>query len=194
MSTVIRIPEFLQYNPKLLDEIIFVHRDMQKTCVKLREKLVGLTFDSRNAAFLEIPTLPPIPIAAKRLYEFYQKLYGIFLNIEIMLVGILQAYNPGDATLAVRSSQVCQEIIDLSLAAMELRPLGAGWIPMCLVSAWGATSNNQSKDLLEKAWSRCWAPYSTMGLADCAKQFEALYQRLRFAVANANMSPPGCAL
>lgn len=190
MSSVIRIPEFLQYNPALLNEIMLVHGDVQKTCIKLREKMIELTLDSRNEAFLEIPKLPPIPIAPKRLYEFYQKLYGAFLNMEVMLIGILEAYNPGDATLAVRSSQICQEIIDLSLAALELRPLGAGWIPLCLVSAWAATSNNQSKSLLEKAWSKCWATYSTLDLPTSAKQPQKIYQRLRHAVANANMIPP----
>ncbi|KEF52560.1 uncharacterized protein A1O9_11403 [Exophiala aquamarina CBS 119918] len=190
MSSVIRIPEFLQYNPELLNEIISIHRDVQKTCIKLHAKLIEVKLDFRNQVFLEMPKQPRIPISPNRLYAFYQKLYGIFLNIEVMFNGILQAYNPRDATLAARSSQICQEIIDLSLAALDLRPLGAGWIPICFISAWAATSNEQSKALLEEAWYKCWATYSMLDLPSCGKQSEKLYQRLRQAVANANMIRP----
>lgn len=190
MSSVIRIPEYLQYEPKLLDEIVLVHRDVQKTCIKLREKMYEVTPDSRNEVFLDLPKLPRTKIAPKRLYAFYQRTYGVFLSFEVMLNGILQAYSPGDAMLAVRSFQICEELRDLSLAASELRPLGAGWIPVCLVSAWGASPDAQSKILLEQVWTECWADYSRLDLPACGKQLETLYKRLRHAVLNANVMSP----
>lgn len=185
MSSVIRIPEYLQYNPKLLDEIILDHRDMQKTCIMLREKMYEIAPDSRNEAYLDLPKLPRTKINPKRLYSFYQRMYGVFLSFEVMLNGILQAYIPGDTMLAARSSAICRELRDLSSAASDLRPLGAGWIPMCLVSAWAATSDARSKTLLEQTWAECWGAYSRQDLPACGKQSETLYKRLRHAVSSA---------
>lgn len=185
MSPVLRIAEFLQYDPKHLDEIVLLHRDMQRTCTILKEKLSEIVPDPQISTFINLPKLPPIKVASKRLYEFYQKMNGLFLTLEVMLNGILQAYNPEDVTLLARNSQICQEVVELSLAAQDLRPLGAGMIPVCLSSAWAATSDSSSRALLEETWSTCWAGTFDLNLIVAGQQSEMIYKQLRRAVLRA---------
>lgn len=190
-SSVLRIADFMQYEPNQIEEIVSLHRDMQRTCIKVREKMYETVPDPDIKTFIDLPKHPRMGVTSKRLHEFYQKIYGLFLSLEVMLNAILQAYCPGDATLLSRNLEICQEIAWLSYAAQELKPLGAGMIPVCLTSAWAATSDLGSRLLLEKTWSECWQGVFNLGLKTCGRQSDEIYKRLRRDVLNAGLvSPP----
>ncbi|KAK5064469.1 hypothetical protein LTR84_000302 [Exophiala bonariae] len=185
-SSVLAIADFMRYDPTKIDEIAHLHRDMQRTCVKLREKMYETLDGSDEKTFLDLPKHPRMEVTVKRLHDFYQKIYGLFLSLEVMLNAILQAYHPEDATLQSRNFEICQEIVWLSYAAQGLKPLGAGMIPVCLTSAWAATSDFSSRVLLEKTWSECWAGVFNLGLKTCGRQSAEIYERLRRDIWNAN--------
>lgn len=164
MSCIVRLPDFMRYNPELLYEIRENYTAVQETTKILRDKFVAAAaamldpHPEVNYEGLKIPK-PLMKLIPLRMHAFYQRTYAIYLALEIMLNGILRAYEPEDLLLIDESDHLCAEIISLCHQASIWKPMGAGWIPLCLVAAWSATTDMMRKTDLARVWNDLWSEY-----------------------------------
>lgn len=65
---------------------------------------------------------------------------------------ILQVYVPNDAALEQDMVDLTRSVIDLVIAGLTWKPLGAAWIPLCLVSVWGASTDDERRNEIARTW------------------------------------------
>jgi hypothetical protein len=187
MACLVRIPDFLRYNPELQDEIRSTYENVQATSKKLHERLVA----AAAAMMKPDPDLdsvkPTFRVPRLRMHAFYHRMYALVLCFEVMLNGILRGYNPEDVVLEKESLHISQEIINLTLEASFWRPIGAAIIPVCLMSAWAATTDIARRAQLERVWCECWTDLPERQLAVSAVPMATVFDRLRFAISRANL-------
>ena len=70
-----------------------------------------------------------------------QTAYAILSTLAVLLNGLLRAFDPWNASLMSESVFLCDEITAQAERASCYRPVGAGYIPLCLVVAWAASDN-----------------------------------------------------
>jgi hypothetical protein len=80
-------------------------------------------------------------ILVVRLHAHYQRMYGLGLVIVIILNCVLSALDTEDDDLIVESTFYATEILGLAADANRYRPLGAGYITLCLMAAWAGTND-----------------------------------------------------
>ena len=90
------------------------------------------------------------PTHTMRLHTRYQAAYGILLTLAIIANSILRAFDPYDISLVEESATFFNEIMALAEHASQYRPLGASYIPMCLIAAWAATNDTSRRAEVEK--------------------------------------------
>lgn len=184
MSCLVRLPDFMRYNPEILDEIKQNYAAVQGTSKVMHEKLVEAAAAMKNPS-TDLSTLHisrvMIKILPMRLHAFYQRTYAILLAVEILLNGVLRAYNPEDPILEEENQRLTREIIDLSLEGSMWKPIGAGWVPVCLISAWGATMDAARKKQIEKVWDESWLEITPQSLNVAASTIGDTFAALRLA-------------
>merc|ERR1711939_138659 len=193
MSCLVRLPEFMRYNPDTIWELRQNYQAVQATSKVMRERLS----EAATAMKSGVPAAPPfknpramIRVAPMRIHAFYQRTFSILLALEIILNGLLRAYSPEDYVLEVENDQLTREIIDLSLEGSIWKPIGAGWVPVCLISAWGATMDPARKTQIEKVWDESWAEISHHSLPFAASSIGDTFVQLRLAAFRGkSMSP-----
>ncbi|KAF5716034.1 hypothetical protein FMUND_6546 [Fusarium mundagurra] len=74
----------------------------------------------------------------------------IILTAALALNSLLRAAYPDDSVFLLEASTLANELITLAKAVSQYRPLGASYIPPCLVAAWATTSSLETqKDDIE---------------------------------------------
>jgi hypothetical protein len=72
------------------------------------------------------------------------------LTLATILNSILRAFDPCGISLAEDSASFVHEIITLAYRASQFRPLGASYIPLCLMTGWAATNDISKQADIEK--------------------------------------------
>lgn len=80
----------------------------------------------------------------------YRVGYGILLALASTLNGILRAFDPDDMTLVEESVSFSNDIMTIAAHASQYRPLGASYIPLCLIAAWAAIVDPSKQAEVEK--------------------------------------------
>jgi hypothetical protein len=194
MSCLVRLPEFMRYNPEILYEIQENYAAVQGTSKMIHEKFVEAAAAMKNPSAvlstLQISRMI-VKILPMRLHAFYQRTYAILLAVEILLNGILRAYTPDDHILEEENNRLTRTIIDLSLEGSIWKPIGAGWVPVCLISAWGSTMDPMRKKQIEKVWDESWKEITPTSLNVAASTIGETFDQLRLAAfRGSSYSPP----
>lgn len=184
MSCLVRLPDFMRYNPEILDEIKQNYSAVQGTSNAMHEKLLEAASAMKNPS-TDLSTLQisrvMVKILPMRLHAFYQRTYAILLAVEILINGILRAYEPEDQKLEEENQRLTRDIIDLSLEGSMWKPIGAGWVPVCLISAWGATMDPARRKQIEKVWDESWLEITPQSLNVSAASIGDTFAQLRMA-------------
>jgi hypothetical protein len=117
------------------------YRQMQAEFPELRQLLGGpIIFGATGKFVSPFPTVRPL--------TRFNVMYGIQLAISMILNAILRALDPNRTTLREESTAIASEILSLAKRESQHRPLGASYIPLCLVAAWGATEDQSTRDMM----------------------------------------------
>ncbi|CAP85504.1 hypothetical protein EN45_059800 [Penicillium chrysogenum] len=70
-----------------------------------------------------------------------QAAYAMLSTLAVLLNSLLRVFDPWNASLVSEAVFLCDEIATQAELASCYRPVGAGYIPLCLVVAWAASDN-----------------------------------------------------
>jgi hypothetical protein len=84
-------------------------------------------------------------VAPSKLHCHFQRTYGLALAVSIILNCVLRAFDPENVTLGIEAAQWSEEIIALAEAATIYRPIAASYMIICLIAAWGGSTNEAIK-------------------------------------------------
>lgn len=186
MSCIVRMPTFMHYDPTLLPEIQENYYAIQATSKILRDKYTAANLAVMdNNSLLNYQGLDVskhlIPLLPQRLACFYQRIYAIYLALEILLNGVLRAYEPDDKQLLDENLFLAQEIVTLARAAERWKPVGAGWIPICLVAAWTGCTDFTMKTEIAQAWQDVWQDMMAQPITLAALSSQEYFDGLRMS-------------
>jgi hypothetical protein len=91
----------------------------------------------------------PKTFLPRLLQAHYLRTYGIGLAITIVFNCMLQALSPNDYTYTTESTSLVEETLSHAEESNMYRPVGAGYIIMCLAAAWAATSDPDLRSRVE---------------------------------------------
>jgi hypothetical protein len=133
LRSIARIGEFLRY-PKLhLMEMASFYRQLLVDCRKVRlrlDQLTELTLQLQNP-------LQSYPIVKQ--HTAYQAAYGMANTFALIIGSILRIFDPSDYALVEDSERISEDVMELAENASQYRPVGSGYMPVCLIAAWAAT-------------------------------------------------------
>ncbi|KAA8642880.1 uncharacterized protein ATNIH1004_009639 [Aspergillus tanneri] len=130
ISTYVREPEFHVF------EIESAYKTMLVDLPKLR-RLVDKTTGEIAAA----EAVGSSPITLLRLLTRYQAMYGMLLAFAIILNRMLREFDPDDVVILQNSGCLFDQLMSLAHEACRHRPIGASYMPLCLVAAWAASTD-----------------------------------------------------
>ena len=81
----------------------------------------------------------------------YLRTYGLGLTITMFFNCIMQALNLDDSTFAAESTSFVEETLEHAAQSNVYRPVGAGYVILCLYAAWAATPDPQLRLSVELA-------------------------------------------
>ncbi|KAI9041470.1 Zn(II)2Cys6 transcription factor domain-containing protein [Aspergillus affinis] len=134
------MPQFIRSPEQHVFEIEATYTAMRADMSRLRELL-----NETSTKLFPTPDAPDPGILAMRTLTRYQAAYGILMALGIMLNRILSEFDPDDANLAADGVYIFDEMMILACEAARHRPLGSAYMPLCLASAWGATTDPMKK-------------------------------------------------
>ncbi|KAF2423717.1 hypothetical protein EJ08DRAFT_672424 [Tothia fuscella] len=137
LRNLAKFPRYVRHPELCMDEITMAYTQLVEEVPKLATLLVEIT-NSVRASWS--PTSSP-PIQAMRLLGIYQVSYGIGLTLAMILNRILRAFDPFNALLLQEFEPFLEQTMKVAEQALRNRPLGSGYVPICLVAAWSATSD-----------------------------------------------------
>ncbi|KAH7248624.1 uncharacterized protein BKA55DRAFT_728726 [Fusarium redolens] len=126
-----RIPKFLHEPLRYMDEIKTTYQEMRDNHARIQRHLESLKRQKSPSEDLR---------GRPKLSHKLRVMGAILLTAAIVLNRILRAIYPDDSVLLLEASTLANELITLAKMASHHRPLGASYIPPCLVAVWATTS------------------------------------------------------
>ncbi|EFQ99034.1 hypothetical protein MGYG_02046 [Nannizzia gypsea CBS 118893] len=83
-------------------------------------------------------------------HSFYQRSFGLSLTVAIILSCVVTGIDPDNAVVVDPSTYI-DEILEIAGSATIYRPLGASFVPMCLMMAWISTGDVTRRATIEAA-------------------------------------------
>ncbi|KAI2717879.1 transcriptional regulator family: Fungal Specific TF [Penicillium roqueforti] len=124
----------------------------------------------------------------------YLRTHGIGLAITTFFNCILQALDPSDYTCMVESKSLVKETLEHAQKSNVYRPVGAGYVIMCLSAAWAVTADPELRSMVEAALIDYHGDFVTRDVVNIPKELEQASVNLRLgltAQANAIFVPSG---
>ncbi|KAF5570394.1 hypothetical protein FPANT_13761 [Fusarium pseudoanthophilum] len=113
---------------------------------------------------------------------------AILLAAALALNSILRATYPDDSILLLEASTLANELIGLAKGVSQYRPLGASYIPPCLVAAWATSSALKAqRNDIEVLLTEYQKDYARMKWMENAMLLEALHGALLGRVLGPNI-------
>ncbi|OQD60255.1 hypothetical protein PENPOL_c025G00235 [Penicillium polonicum] len=122
-------------------------RPIYEKCKLLLGELKARTVDFETS---ELSTMPET-FMARILRAHYLRTHGIGLAITAFFNCILQALDPSDYACIIESRSLVEDTLIHAQKANVYRPVGAGYVIMCLSAAWAVTADPQLRSMVEVA-------------------------------------------
>ena len=123
----------------VLHEVEALKEDSQSILDAFRERIQ----DHRQSTSCE--HTEGLPGFWRVMHAHYARSFALQLTIEIILNSSLTALGSVNVDLAMESSKMSEEIVQLAEEVKEYRPLGALYMVICLTLAWLGADNEESK-------------------------------------------------
>lgn len=131
LKSLVHIPDLIREPFEHKDEIVIAYERMRLEIPLLKR---GLGVADALASESQTDATTKIRIQ-------YQVSYGLLLGCALMFNGYLRAFGADDGSMVEESDMMANEAIKLAHAASQYRPLGASFIPLCLIPAWAASDD-----------------------------------------------------
>jgi hypothetical protein len=116
---------------------------------------------------------------ARMIDAHYQRTYALGLSVSIMLNCVLCAIDIEDSSLLPQAEHFAKETVGLSKAASLYRPLGSSYMVLCLMAAWGGTTDHSIRLSIEKELDHYVQDFPHGQTARIVENVEAYFQHLR---------------
>lgn len=146
LSSLAKMPDYIRHPEQHLFDMQLTYEQKRIDIDKMRQKLVSVT---------ELPSPDEIgqftpPLTPKTLIYLYYIAYVLLLALALIINGLLRALDPLDITLLEDSIVFTDEVMMIAESMSKYRPLGAGFVPICLTAAWAATSDPSKQAKIEE--------------------------------------------
>ncbi|EHK21405.1 uncharacterized protein TRIVIDRAFT_52617 [Trichoderma virens Gv29-8] len=131
LRNLVHIPDLLREPAKYKDDIAAAYERMRVEIPLLKGAL-----EMADALAFETPT----PATAKIRIQ-YQVSLGLLMGCAMIYNGYLRAFGVDDGSMVEEADRMANDAIKLAHDASQYRPLGASFVPLCLVPGWAATDN-----------------------------------------------------
>ncbi|KAJ5532474.1 hypothetical protein N7494_009026 [Penicillium frequentans] len=109
----------------------------------------------------------------------YQAAYTVVSSLALLLNNLLHSFHPFDTLLAKDSALFVQQIIEGADLASRDRPLGAAYVPLCLIVAFAATRDPQQVARVEATLGDYQSDFRTLEWRNCARWLKKLLENHR---------------
>lgn len=116
------------------------------------------------------------------MHAHYQRTYGIGLAIAILFNCIFCALSTNDNTLAAESASFARELAALARRATIYRPIGSGYLILCLAAAWGGTTDPQMRSTLESVMDDYQQDFRLHNPINIRSELEWIAQHMRLGL------------
>jgi hypothetical protein len=191
MPNLSKFPDFIRDPESHVFEMQSSYARMLVECAQMK-KLLAMFPKPVSPCFSHVIGLQ---YPTQQLHSRYQVVYGMLLTLAMMLNTILRAFDPDDVILIQESVTLPVDIITLARYAVPYRPLGASYIPLCLVAAWAATDNPLERVEVEVMLAEYQTDFASANWMEMARWLHGQHEALRFRLATAALlsaSPDGC--
>ncbi|KAJ5810781.1 hypothetical protein N7447_010297, partial [Penicillium robsamsonii] len=124
-------PKFVQNPQPHLAEIAKTYMKLRLDAYQIRQQL------DQCAEFI----LVSFSSSQVARHSRIQAAYVMLSTLAVLLNSLLRVYDPWNASLVSEAVFLCDEITIQAELASRYRPIGAGYIPLCLVVAWAASDD-----------------------------------------------------
>lgn len=187
-STFAMFPEYT-HNPHLhLSEITATYTVLQNDARRMHEFLDHDLF-----------------LSLSRIHQSrYRAAYTVVATLALLLNTLLRSFDPTETALVQESTFFCQQVVECADAASCDRPLGASYVPLCLIVALAAASDASDVARIEAMLTDYQSDFKTLGWRNCAAWLRRLFEthRLYGGLVKTDMDvdtsdlgvPGGCAM
>ncbi|KAJ5093942.1 hypothetical protein N7456_009803 [Penicillium angulare] len=142
----------------IYNEVRTLYQECKKDLQELRSRAID-----NSASSIDMTGVPKDKekFVIEFFYAHYQRTYGIGLVVTLFfncILNSLEEYmalslgmNGGDFTLQIDANYLAEEVLELAERSVIHRPVGAGYLIICLTAAWAATSDLVLKEKLRFA-------------------------------------------
>ncbi|KAJ5287482.1 hypothetical protein N7478_003168 [Penicillium angulare] len=141
----------------IYNEARTLYQDCKQDLQELRSRAVD-----NNASSIDMTGVPKDKekFVTEFFHAHYQRTYGIGLVVTLFFNCILNSLEKymalafgmdGDFTVQIDANYLAEEVLALAERSMIYRPVGAGYLIICLTAAWAATSDSVLKGKLRVA-------------------------------------------
>lgn len=109
----------------------------------------------------------------------YLRTHGIGLAITMFFNCILQALDPSDCTCMVESRSLVKDTLVHAQKSNMYRPVGAGYVIMCLSAAWAVTADTHLRSMVEATLIDYHGDFMTHNDVNIPRELERASENLR---------------
>ena len=146
LSNLAKMPDFIRHPEKHLFDMQLTYEQKRLDIARMRDRLPDV---SELPSAQEIGKFAP-PVSPRTLIYLYYTAYVLLLTLALIINGLLRALDPLDITLIEDAIVFSDEVTVIAEHMSQYRPLGAGFIPMCLMAAWSSTSDPRKSAKLQE--------------------------------------------
>ncbi|EWG45008.1 hypothetical protein FVEG_05952 [Fusarium verticillioides 7600] len=170
VERLLRIPRFMHEPLCYMDEIKITYQELQDDHARILHHLESVRTQKSSSGDL---------YCRQKLIHRLQVTEAILLTVALALNSILRATYPDDSVLLLEASTLANELIALAKGVSQYRPLGANYIPPCLVATWATTSALQAqRNEIEVLLTEYQQDYARIKWMDQAQLMKALHETL----------------
>lgn len=180
MRSVAKVPDILNRARKvrkdggtdesLLIDALAAYHLAKGAADELRIKYKNARFPKEGAFSFK----DPIVMA----HSFFQRSFGLSLTVAIILSCVVTGVDPGNAVV-IDPSIYIDEVLEIAGSATIYRPLGASFVPMCLMMAWIATGDPAKRKTIEAALKAYESDYAEGQAVVITPKIEEISRKLR---------------
>lgn len=131
--------------PELRNEIWPIYQDCKRNLSQLKARSV----ENHLSAINMVKRTPgERALLAQLTYSHYQRTYRFRLAITLFYNCMLSALGAVDGVISFDASYLGEEVLALAERSSMYRPIGAGYLIVCLTAAWAATPDQQLRTRL----------------------------------------------
>ncbi|KAJ5129600.1 uncharacterized protein N7515_005639 [Penicillium bovifimosum] len=149
-------------------------RPIYERCKTILAELKARTVEHESSALSTVQGT----FMARILRAHYLRTYGIGLAITAFFNCMCQALDPNDITCVTESRYLVEEILLHAQVSNIYRPVGAGYILMCLSAAWAVTADPQLRSMVEATFTDYQGDFVSHSGVNISQELELASQKL----------------